>query len=221
MFHSGNCGWDIKLSGWFSCKLSIISSVSPPLQYKHINRRWTDPKVGVLWNQKLVYCLVHTLDHHPHRWTFLFDLLPNRVSQRHSSSVDVDICRVDVEHFDVGQHDHAEGFVDLPHGDVLLLQASCVQNLQPQEYIFCIKLHNDFSLSLILNLTNHVLFCKFVYLVQIYSEYINIQFTYRNIKGHSIQSFEQISSQMQTVKFDPSHQSIKSNVFLFLKACLK
>lgn len=61
--------------------------------------------------------------------------LPNGVSQWHSSPVDVDFCRVNVQHLDVGQHDHAEGLVDLPHGDIILLQPCCIQDLTDKHMV--------------------------------------------------------------------------------------
>lgn len=55
--------------------------------------------------------------------------LPNGVSQWDSSPIDVYFCRVNIQHLDVGQNDHAEGLVDLPHGNVILLQPCCIQSL--------------------------------------------------------------------------------------------
>lgn len=55
--------------------------------------------------------------------------LPDGVSQRHGSSVDVDFVRIDVQHLDVCKNHHAEGLVDLPHGHVVLLQPRGVQHL--------------------------------------------------------------------------------------------
>ena len=49
------------------------------------------------------------------KWHFS---LPDGMSQADGTPVDVDPCGVDIQHFDVGQNDNAEGFVDLPQSNV-------------------------------------------------------------------------------------------------------
>lgn len=55
--------------------------------------------------------------------------LPNGVSEGHGSPINIDFWRVNVQHLDVCKHNHAEGLVDLEHGDVILLQPCCFQSL--------------------------------------------------------------------------------------------
>lgn len=69
-------------------------------------------------------------------------LSPNGVSQGHGSAVHINFWGVDVQHLDVGQHHHAEGLVDLPHGDVVLLQACCLQSLTTKHISVVISEHN-------------------------------------------------------------------------------
>ena len=51
------------------------------------------------------------------------------MSYANSATVDVDQVRVEVQFLDVCQHDHTEGFVDLPHADVLSRHARLLQHL--------------------------------------------------------------------------------------------
>lgn len=48
----------------------------------------------------------------------------DRMTQRDRTSVHVHLARIEVEHFDVGQHDHTKRLVDLEQRDVLFLEAS-------------------------------------------------------------------------------------------------
>lgn len=72
----------------------------------------------------------------------LVQFLPNRMTERDSSSVDVDFLGINTQHFDVGQNDDAKGFIDLPHSNVFHLYASGFQNL-----INKIKSHLGLALS--------------------------------------------------------------------------
>lgn len=60
--------------------------------------------------------------------------LPDGMSQGHSPTMDVDLCRVKVQHLDIGQHDHTEGLIDLPHMDIFYLQPCCIQDLLRQTH---------------------------------------------------------------------------------------
>lgn len=45
------------------------------------------------------------------------------------SSMDVDLAHVKVKVFDIGQHYHTEGLIDLPHIYVIFLHTCILQNL--------------------------------------------------------------------------------------------
>lgn len=51
------------------------------------------------------------------------------MSDADSSSMDVDLVHVKVEVFDIGQHYHTEGLVDLPHIYVIFLHTCILQHL--------------------------------------------------------------------------------------------
>lgn len=57
-----------------------------------------------------------------------FCLLPNGMSQADGTSMDVDFFRIDIQHFNVGQNDNAEGFVDLPKRDIISANLSELNN---------------------------------------------------------------------------------------------
>jgi len=70
--------------------------------------------------------------------------LPNGVAQTDSSSVDVYTGGVNVQHLDVGEHDHTERLIDLPHGDILRLHTRRCQHLHAdmamKEVLVCLEL---------------------------------------------------------------------------------
>ena len=50
------------------------------------------------------------------------------MSQANGASMNVDLLSVDVQHFNVGQYDNAEGLVDLPKSNVVSANLSAINN---------------------------------------------------------------------------------------------
>lgn len=65
------------------------------------------------------------------------------MTNANSTAIDIDLGRVNVENFDVGQDHNTESFIDLPHSDVLFLDTSHLQHLRAQKFKVSHSLQKD------------------------------------------------------------------------------